>query len=119
SSSRNQLLGLAVAAIGGVAAVLLSDVLSIGVVVYAALVAGVSAWLLRTWWTLLTVPLVYFVGYLVGAVIDAWGRGSLYSVDCTLQYRGRAVIVFALIHLLPLLIGDAIVTAVGKRMARK
>jgi hypothetical protein len=65
-----RVLGAALAVLGGAAAVLslwyvagLPQRTSLFLEVLAALaVAGVSGWLLRTWWAVLTVPLLFWVG---------------------------------------------------------
>ncbi len=87
-------------------------------IVPALLVAVVSAWLLKTWWAMLIVPAAYLVGYLVGGVVDAWVRGSMYSFGYMLQYLALALVVFGMFDLAPLLIGGAIGTALARRKTR-
>lgn len=120
-------IGVLVAAVGGIAIVPLLDWLArmrgpTGVtlsLVLAAVVAGVSAWLLRTWWALLIVPAVYFVGFEVGAAIEAWVRGSLYSPDYALQYLLLGAAVFVYTFLAPLLLGAASGTSIAWWLAQR
>lgn len=83
------------------------------------LVAAISAWLLRTWWSLLIVPAACLLGYEVGAVAEAAARGSLYTPEYTLQYLLLGLSVFAVVYLLPLEVGVAIGTAVATRTAAR
>lgn len=84
----------------------------------ALLIAVVSAWLLKTWWAMLTVPAAYFVGCLVGTVVDVWVRGSMYSFGYMLQYLPLFLVIFGFVYLAPLLIGSAIGTALTRRKTR-
>ncbi|HEX8983578.1 MAG TPA: hypothetical protein VF792_12450 [Ktedonobacterales bacterium] len=84
----------------------------------ALLIAVVSAWLLKTWWAMLIVPAAYFVGCLVGTVVDVWVRGSMYSFGYMLQYLPLFLVIFGFVYLAPLLIGSAIGTALTRRKIR-
>ena len=83
------------------------------------LVAAISAWLLRTWWSLLIVPAAYLLGYEVGAVAEAAARGSLYTPEYTLQYLLLGLSIFAVLYLPLLEVGVAIGTAVATRTAAR
>ncbi len=82
------------------------------------LFAVVSAWLLKTWWAMLVVPVAYLVGYLVGGIVDAWVQGSMYSFEYMLQYLPLYLVIFGVLYLAPLLIGSAIGTALTRRKTR-
>jgi hypothetical protein len=126
TSNMNRLIGLGIALLGGLAAVPAISLAGAAAgnsgaagfavaLVEALLVAGVSAWFLRTWWALLVIPAVYFVGSLVGGVVDAGVQGSLHSVGDALGYLALGAIAFLFTFLLPLLVGTAIGTPIGKR----
>lgn len=125
-------LGALLAVLGGVAIVPFGDWASQSLAptlpyfVYVAvllvpvvLVVAISAWLLRTWWSLLIVPAACLLGYEVGGVVEAAVRGSLYSPAYTLQYLLLALSIFAVLYLLPLEVGVAIGTAVATRTAAR
>jgi hypothetical protein len=76
-------------------------------VVLVAVVAGVSAWLLHTWGAVLAVPLLCFIGYLLGAVVEAGVRSSLYSPNDAVQYVALAAGLFAAVYLLPFVLAAA------------
>ncbi len=129
SRANTRWLGALVAVIGGVAIVPLGDWTSqtlaptMPYLVYltpvlVVLIAAFSAWLLRTWWSLLIVPGSILIGYVIGAIAEAAVRGSLYSLDYTLQYVMLGLNVFALFYLLPAAIGAAIGTIGATRTTR-
>jgi hypothetical protein len=110
------------------------------------LLAGVGAWLMRTWWALLTIPVAFFVGYMLGAVIDGLMPGNalssaelalgaaifgifyllplvlVYLLPLVLVYLLPLVLVYllplVLVYLLPLVLVALIGTAISKRTAR-
>lgn len=122
---RSPILGVVVAALGGLVAVPLGDWVAqsfahaglVGPVVLALLVASVSAWILRTWWAMLLVPAVYFVGYLGGAMLDAAIRSPYYLSDAS--YLVLAEAVFTVVNLLPLVAGALFGTIVAKRIPQR
>ncbi len=118
-------LGVIVAASAGLLGVPLADwfvhslAAQAGLVLLLALFAAASAWLLRTWWAMLAVPATVFVGYLVGGIVQAAVRGSLYSVSYSLEYLLLVAQVFAIFYLVPLLVAAAIGTVVALRTTRR
>jgi hypothetical protein len=119
-------LGVLVAAGAGLVGVPLADwfVHSLGaqavLVFLLALLAAVSAWLLRTWWAVLAVPAICFVGYLVGGVAQAGVRGTLYNSHYSLiQHLLLVAQVFAIFYLVPLMVAAAAGTVVALWMARR
>jgi hypothetical protein len=91
-------------------------VLTIGLV---AVVAGVSAWLLRTWGAVLAVPLLVFLGYLIGAIVEAGVRGSLYTVPYAIQYVALGAGAFVLTYLLPIVLAAAVGILLAFRSATR
>jgi hypothetical protein len=80
----------------------------------ALLVAGVGAWLLRSWWSALLVPALFFAGYMLGALLDLNLVGSAYDTG----YFTLALVVFAVIFLTPLALITLLATAMSKRFAQ-
>ncbi|HEX9036436.1 MAG TPA: hypothetical protein VF808_05545 [Ktedonobacterales bacterium] len=91
-----------------------SSYISMGVLALVTLVTGVSAWLLRSWWSALVVPALFFAGYMLGALLGLRVMGSPYDAN----YLALAADVFAVIFFTPLLVIALIVTAVSKRASR-
>jgi hypothetical protein len=119
-------LGAIVAASGGLVGVPLADcavhslVEQALLVLLLALVAVVSAWLLRTWWAVLAVPAIVFVGYVVGGVAQAGVRGTLYSSSFSLLPHLLVIAqVFAIFYLVPLLVAAALGTVVALETIRR
>jgi hypothetical protein len=78
------------------------------------LLAGVGAWLMRTWWTMLTIPVAFFIGFMLGATIG--GLRSGYELD--IADLGRGVAIFGPFYLLPLALVSLIGAAISKRAAK-
>jgi hypothetical protein len=123
-----RLAGVLLALIGGVAVILGWDQLvralgaqneNTGPYVLAfdavwILLAGVGAWLMRTWWALLTIPVAFFIGYMLGAMIDGLMPG--YALSSAELALGAAI--FGIFYLLPLVLVALIGTVISKRTAR-
>jgi peptidoglycan/LPS O-acetylase OafA/YrhL len=78
------------------------------------LLAGVGAWLMRTWWALLTIPIAFFVGYMLGAVMDGLMPGNAQSS----AYLALGAAIFGIFYLLPLVLVSLIGAIISKRTAR-
>ena len=78
------------------------------------LLAAAGAWLMRSWWSALMVPVIYFAGYMLGALLDLRLNGSAYDPS----YFTLAAEVFAAIFLTPLLLVTLLATAISRRLAR-
>lgn len=131
SRANTRWLGALVAVIGGAAIVPFSDWASQALAptiphfvylaltpVLAVLIAAISAWLLRTWWSAFIVPGSILVGYAIGAIVQAAVRGSLYTLDYALQYLALGLSIFALVYLLPTVLGAALGTVFATRSTR-
>lgn len=78
--------------------------------------AGAGAWVARSWWAAaLVVPVAYFAGYLLGALLDLNLMGSAYDPG----YLMLGIEVFAVIYLVPLLLVALLATAISKRLSRR
>jgi hypothetical protein len=122
SRSMSRALGVIVAASGGLIGVPLADwavhslIDQALLVLLLALLAAVSAWLLRTWWAVLAVPAIVFAGYMAGGVVQAGVRGTLYSSNFSLLSHLFVVTqVFAIFYLVPLVVAAALGTVVALR----
>jgi hypothetical protein len=76
------------------------------------ILAGVGAWLMRTWWAVLVVPVVFYLGFLVGSVLDTLLLGSVLAGDYFLL--GAIVGIF---YTIPVALVSLIATALSKRAA--
>lgn len=79
----------------------------------AGLMAGAGAWLLRSWWSALVVPALFFASYALGALLDLRIMGSPYDPG----YMLLGAEVFAVIFFIPLLLVTLLATAISKRLA--
>jgi len=75
---------------------------------------GLCALLVRSWWSLLVVPVGYFVGWLAGGVLDALLPGHAFEGG-PLGTLLLAAGIFLVGMLVPLLGGAAIGTALSRR----
>ncbi|HEX9036435.1 MAG TPA: hypothetical protein VF808_05540 [Ktedonobacterales bacterium] len=87
----------------------------LGVFILAALIVGAGAWLLRSWWSALVVPALFFAGYILGALLDLRIMGSLSEPG----YLMLAVYAFAFLYLIPLILIALLATAIAKFLARR
>jgi hypothetical protein len=125
-----RILGVVVAAVGGAAEGLLvsyswvpGESRGLVEILLAGMVAVVSGALLRTWWALLAVPLVF----LAGAVAANWYTDSIatqrlgepMSVSAHLTDAGLVLLVGVLTFGLPLIVGAVIGTSTGKWLAEQ
>ena len=76
------------------------------------LLAGVGAWFLRTWWALLVTAFSFFVGCMLGAVIDMFMPGNAFDSG----YLGLGVAIF-IFYLLPVVLVALIATVISKLAA--
>ena len=78
------------------------------------ILAGVGAWLMRTWWAVLVVPVAFYLGFLVGSVLDTLMLGSALAGDYFLL--GAIIGIF---YTLPFVLVSLIATALSKRAAQR
>lgn len=97
-------------ALGGVG----TTIVGMGLLV---LVGAVGAYLLRSWWAMLVVPVCFLVFWYLGGVIDALLPGRLYR-PWELSGLAEMLGLFALYILPPLLVGAAIGIALSQRTQR-
>lgn len=86
-----------------------------GSLALSLLLAGWGAWVARSWWTALLVPASYFVGYLLGGLLDISLMGSPFDPG----YFALGIEVFAFLYLVPLVLIALLATAISKRLARR
>jgi multisubunit Na+/H+ antiporter MnhG subunit len=86
----------------------------IAIIAVSLLVAGAAAWALRSWWAALVVPILYFAGYMLGALLDLKLVGLAYDAG----YFRLALDVFGVIFLGPLVLIALLATAMSKRLSR-
>lgn len=80
------------------------------------LLAGAGAWVARSWWAgLALVPVVYFVGYIIGTLLDL----NLPGMTNSPGYFTLVIMAFVFLYLVPLLLVTAIATAISKRLAAR
>jgi hypothetical protein len=82
---------------------------SLGFTALCILLAGVGAWFLRTWWALLVTPFSFFVGCMLGAVIDIFMPGNAFDSG----YLGLGVAIF-IFYLLPVVLVALIAAVISK-----
>ena len=74
--------------------------------------AGVGAWLMRTWWAVLVVPVAFYLGFLVGSVLDTLMLGSALAGDYFLLDA-----VIGVFYTIPVVLVSLIATSLSKRAA--
>ncbi len=87
----------------------------VAILALAILIAAISAWLLRTWWSLLIVPALFLLGYLIVGGVDE-------VVHSPQEYMFSNLLMLAIggwMFLPPVLVGAAIGTAIANWMAAR
>lgn len=79
------------------------------------LVAGGCAYLARTRWAALVIPVLYGVGFEVGALAQVSLGSAAYSQSYATQYLAQGAEMYARVYLLPVLVGAGLALVLAEK----
>src|SRR5579884_4315286 len=110
-----RVLGVTVALVGGFAFSFPNPLPLALVIVEPIVLAIVSAGLIRSWWAMLMVPVAFSVGFFLGNIFQMGG----FDLESWVASGFEGVDILVIIGVVPIVIGVAIGTPIGKKIEQR